>query len=211
MNYSPDELRELIPLYLNKRLSEKERKEFESTLDKYPELKHELEEFSKIKDVYKEMEHEIPLPSSVLYQRILENIKPEAKLSLTLSPKSYIEKLHDILKSLFLSPRLSWGIAAVQFAVIFLLVITLVRGDRFRTLSSTYKPPKDVVRVNIIFDKESREKEIREVLNKVGAMIIRGPSPEGLYIIEIKERKNVEEVLGGLRKTGIVRFAERAY
>ncbi len=211
MNCSPDELRELIPLYLNKRLSEKEKKEFEYTLDKYPELKHELEEFSKIKDVYKEMEHEVPVPSGVLYQRILKNIKPEAKLSLTPPLKGSIERLQGFLKNLFLSPRLSWGVAAVQFAVILLLVIILVSGDRFRTLTSTDTPPKDGVRVHIIFDKESREKEIREVLNKAGAMIIRGPSPEGLYIIEIKERKDVEEVLGVLRKTEIVRFAEKAY
>ncbi len=211
MSYSPAELRELIPLYLNKRLSEKERKEFEFALDKYPELKRELEEFSKIKEVYKEIEHEIPLPSSVLYQRILKNIKPEAKLALTPPLRGYIERLQNFLNNFFSSPRLSWGVAVVQFAVIILLVITLVRGDRFRTLSSTYAPPKDIVRVNIIFDKESREKEIREVLNKVGAMIIRGPSPEGLYIVEMKERKDIEEVLAGLRKTKVVRFAERAY
>ncbi len=211
MNYSPDELRELIPLYLNNRLSEKEREEFEYTLDKYPELRQELEEFSEIKDVYEAIEHEIPTPSRILYQRILKNIKPESKLSLTPPPKGYIERSQDFLKNLFLSPRLSWGVAAVQFAVILLLVMTLVRADRFRTLTSTYTSPKDVVMVNIIFDKDSREKEIREVLNNVGAMIIRGPSPEGLYIIEIKERKDVEEVLGVLRKTEIVRFAERAY
>lgn len=211
MTYNLDEFKELIPLYLNRRLSERERQEFENTLNKYPELRQELEGFSKIKDVYKEIEHEIPVPSSVLYERILRNIKPEAKLSLTPPLKGYVERLQDFLKNLVLSPRLSWGVAAVQFAVILLLVITLVSGDRFRTLTSTDTPPKDVVRVNIIFDKDSREQEIRDVLNKVGAMIIRGPSPEGLYIIEIKERKDVEEVLGVLRKTEIVRFAERAY
>lgn len=211
MNYSPGKIRELIPLYLNGRLSEREKQEFEDSLNKYPELKHELEEFSEIKDVYKEIEHEIPIPSSVLYQRILRSIKPEAKLALTPPPKRYIEGLRDFLKSLFSSPRLTWGVAVVQFAVILFLVVTLVRGDRFRTLTSVYTTPKDVVRVNIIFDKESREKEIREVLSKVGAIIIWGPSPEALYTIEIKEKQDVEKVLEVLRKTEIVRFAERAY
>lgn len=211
MNYSPDKIRELIPLYLNGRLLEKERKEFEDALDKYPELKHEVSEFIEIKEIYKEIEHEVPNPSPVLYQRILRNIKPEMKLSLTPPPKGYIERLQDFLKSLFSSPRLSWGVAVVQFAVILLLVITLVREDRFRTLTSTYTPPRDVIRINIVFDKESREQEIREVLNKVGAVIIWGPSPEALYTIEIKEKQDVEKVLEVLRKTEIVRFAERAY
>ncbi len=39
MTYSLEELRELIPLYLNQRLSEKERRAFEDALNQYPELK----------------------------------------------------------------------------------------------------------------------------------------------------------------------------
>ncbi|MFB3884117.1 MAG: anti-sigma factor [Thermodesulfobacteriota bacterium] len=203
--------KELIPLYLNNRLSEREREDFENTLDQCPELKREVKELSEIKDVYREIEREIPAPSSLLYQRILTNIKSKDKLSLRPSPRSHIESLREFLKSLFSSPRLSWGVVAVQFAVILLLVITLVERDRFRTLTSTHSPPKNAIRVNIIFDQDSREEEIRGVLNKAGGVIIRGPSPEGLYLIEIKERKDVEEVLRDLSKTKIVRFAERAY
>lgn len=35
----------------------------------------------------------------------------------------------------------------------------------------------------------SREKEIRKVLNRLGEVIISGPSPEGLYTTEIKEKE----------------------
>jgi len=211
MNYSPDKIRELIPLYLNGRLSEKERQEFEDTLNKYPELKHEVEEFSEIKDVYKEIEHEISIPSSVLYQRILRNIKSDIKVSSAFLKKGYIEKLQELLRGLLSSPRVSWGFAAVQFAILLLLFVNLLGGDKIRTLTSEDMPKSEGIKINVVFDKESREKEMREVLNKVGAIIIRGPSPEGLYTIEIKEKQDVEKVLEVLRKTEIVRFAERAY
>ncbi len=209
--YSPDELRELIPLYLNGRLSERERQEFEQTLEKYPELKRELREFSEIKEAYKKVEHEIPLPSPNLYQRIWRNIQSEAKVSTAYVGKRYIEKLQEFLKGLFLSPRLSWGVAVAQFVVILFLVVTLLGRDSFRTLTSPDTLHGEGIRINVIFNKESKEREIREVLNNVGATIIKGPSPEGLYTILVKEDQHIERVLKALRKTEIVRFAERAY
>jgi hypothetical protein len=58
---------------------------------------------------------------------------------------------------------------------------------------------------------ESKEREIRAVLQKAGATIVAGPSPEGLYTIKIEKKQDVEKVLKFLRETKIVRFAERAY
>jgi hypothetical protein len=49
MTYDLRELKELIPLYLNKRLSEKESQEFENALNQYPELRQELQEFPTFK------------------------------------------------------------------------------------------------------------------------------------------------------------------
>lgn len=211
MIYSFDKLRELIPFYLNNRLSEKERKEFEEALGQYPELKLELKEFSEIKEIYKEIEKEIPPPSGVLYQRVLKNIQPQIKLSLIPEKKRYLEEIREFLKWVFGSPRISWGIVAVQFAIILLLFMTLPKGDGFRTLTSRRPLPGEGIKINVIFDKGSREQEIRKVLNRVGATIVLGPSLDGLYIIEIKEGKDVEKVLKQLKKTGFVNFAEKAY
>jgi hypothetical protein len=211
MTYSVEELRELIPVYLNNQLSEKERKEFEDALNKYPELKPELKEFSEIKEIYKEIEKDVPLLSDALYQRVLKNIQPQIRLSFVPEKKSPLEKIQDLLKRVFGSPRVSWGIVAVQFAIILLLLITLPKGDGFRTLTSRQPLPGEGIKINVIFDKGSREKEIREVLNRVGATIVLGPSLEGLYIIEVKEGQDVEQVLKNLKKTGIVKFAEKAY
>ena len=178
----------------------------EDNLDQYPDLKQELKEFSEIKEVYKGIEDEIPIPSQFLYQRALRRVESEAKAS-----SAFLVKIKEFSRGLFSSPRVSWGVAAVQFAIILLLFVNLLGGDRFRTLTSGDVLKKEGVVIHVVFDKESREREIREVLQKVGAIIISGPSPEGLYTIKIGEKEDVEKVLGILRKTEIVRFAERAY
>jgi anti-sigma factor RsiW len=206
MSYSPDEWRDLIPLYLNGRLSERERKEFEDCLHQYPELKRELREFSEIREVYKEIEQEIPIPSPFLYQRILRRLESETVGSLT-----FLVKIKEFLRNSFSSPRVSWGIAAVQFAIILLLLVNLFKGDQLITLTSEDVLKKEGTGIHVVFDVESKEKEIREILQKVGATIVRGPSPEGLYTIKIEKKGDLEEVLKFLRETKIVRFAEKAY
>jgi hypothetical protein len=211
MIYSLDQLRELIPHYLNNRLSEKERKEFEEALGQYPELNLELKEFSEIKEIYKEIEKEIPPPSGILYQRVLKNIQPQIRLSLIPQKKSYLEQIQEFLKWVSGSPRISWGIVAVQFAIILILFITLPQGDGFRTSTSKQPLPGEGIKINVIFDKGSTEQEIRKVLNEVGATIVEGPSSEGLYIIKVKEDQDVEQTLKELKKTNVVQFAEKAY
>jgi hypothetical protein len=208
MIYNLDQLREWIPLYLNNSLSEKERKEFEEALDQYPELKHEIKEFSEIKEIYKEIEKEIPPPSNILYQRVLKNIQPQIKLSLIPEKKGYVEQIWEFLKWVLGSPRVSWGIVAVQFAIILVLVMTLPKWDRFETLTP---PAGEGVRINVIFDKGSTEQEIRRVLNEVGATIVEGPSFEGLYIIKVKDDQDVDQTIEELKKSNVVQFAEKAY
>jgi hypothetical protein len=206
MSYSPDEWREWIPFYLSGRLSESERKEFEDCLHQYPELKCELREFSEIKDVYKGIEKELSIPSRFLYHRILRRLESE-----TLGPSTLLIKIKEFLKGSFSSPRVSWGVAAVQLAIILLLLVNLFRGNGYVTLTSEDVLKKEGIGIHVVFDRESKEREIREVLQKVGATIVRGPSPEGLYTIQIEKKRDVEEALKFLRESKIVRFAEKAY
>ncbi len=210
MTSKPDELRELIPLYLNGRLSEHERQEFEDALKVYPELKHELMELSEIKDLYREMEREIPPVSENLYAKILSNIRPLTDKEKVKERKGYTEQLLESLKGLFSSPRLSWTVVAAQLVIILFLLTTMPEKDGFRTLTSQSTSQGELTRINVVFKEDAREKEIRGILNAFGATIVSGPSPEGLYTIEIKEDKK-EVVLERLRSSGIVKFVERAY
>lgn len=210
MTYNFDEVRERIPLYLNGRLSKKEKKKFEESLNQYPELKAELREFSEIKGTYKEIEEDISLPSDPLFQRVLENVRPQ-RHSLAPLKNPFAEKILEVLKWFFHSPRLSWGIVAVQLAIIFLLLVALPRGDGFKTLTSRPPLPGEGIKINVIFDEGAREKEIREVLNGIGATIVHGPSLEGLYVIEVKANQDAGTVLKRLKEGRIVKFAEEAY
>ncbi len=210
MTYKHDELRELIPLYLNGRLSEKERQEFEDAVNSYPELKRELMEFTEIKDSYKDIEYEIPQPSDTIYKRIVSNVKSGTEVS-AFKRKGYLEQIQGFLKGLFLSPRVSWGVVAVQVVIILFMLVRLPEGDKFRTLTSEYALKGEEIRINVVFEEDAREREIREVLNKIGAFLIGGPSAEGLYIIQIKDNQDIEVALKVLRNSKFVRFVERAF
>ncbi len=210
MSYKYEQLRERIPLYLNKRLSEKERKEFEEALNQLPKLKQELMDFLEIKETYDEISKEIPFPAGPLYSRISKNVRQESRISLTYVWKRYMVRFAEYLADLFRSPRLSWGLVAVQLGIILLLVFGLSEGDRFRTLSSTEPPLRKGVRIQVVFHQDSMEKDIREILTQVDAIIIGGPSREGLYILKVKDDQEIERVLDVLRQSRIVRFAEKA-
>jgi hypothetical protein len=178
-------------------------------LNQFPELKQDLADFSEIKGIYHEIEKEIPFPPGTLYPRILERVKTEPRISLNFKWKGYIDRIRQPLRGLFRSPRLSWGLVAVQLVIILVLAFGLSEGDRFRTLTSRETLPREGARIHLIFDQDSLEKEIREVLNQVDAIIVRGPSPEGLYTIEVKDDDEMERVLNLLKKSKIVRFAEK--
>jgi hypothetical protein len=209
MIYNPEEFKERIIPYLNGMLSEKEREVFEETLHQNPQLAKEFREFSEIKEVYKEMEGEFSIPSSHLYHQILEHIKSEKKPIRPIVGIEYMEKTKDFFNWIFLSPRLSWGIVAVQLAVILFLLIGIPKDSGFKTLTS--KPPllREGIKINVVFDQETREKEIRELINRIGGSIVSGPSPEGLYIIEIKETKDIEKTMRELKESGITQFVEK--
>lgn len=211
MRYKPDELKERIPTYLNGRLSEEERQEFEDAMNRYPELRRELMEFSEIKGIYKDIEREIPPISDNLYSRILTSIRSGTDKETVQQRKGYIEQLQEFFMGLFASPRVSWGIVAAQVVIILFLIIAMPGDDSLRTLTSQSTLQEELVRINVVFEEEAREKEIRDVLNKIGADVIGGPSAEGLYVIQIKDRQDIEVALKVLRDLDIVKFADKAY
>lgn len=210
MKYKLEELKEMIPLYLNGTLSEEENRIFEDALNKIPELKKEFLEFLEIKNSYKEVQDELSPPSENLYKKISERIGAGKESELPLSTKAYPMKIKKFLKDFFTSPVFSWGLVAVELIFIFLLSFYLLREERYKTLTAQ-EHRKEGVKINIVFDAEAKEKEIREVLKEIGANIVSGPTSEGLYKIELKKGKDLESALQYLKKFRIVKFAEKAY
>ncbi len=205
MTFKLDDFKEFVPLYLNNRLSADDRAAFEQAIDKDPELKRELDEFSEINTLYKEIEQEIPMPADDLFKRVSARIKSRAQASPSLK-----ENLIDTLKSIFYSPRVSWAVTAVLLAVILFMAFPSQNSEKFKTLTlkNTYDHG---TKINIVFDKEAKEKDIRGILTETEAVIISGPTPEGLYTILIKDKDAVEARLKTLRSSKTVKLAERSY
>jgi anti-sigma factor RsiW len=212
MTYSREDLKEMIPLYVNGRLSESEMVSFSKNLEKHPELKAEVMEFSELREVYGDIEKEIPMPSDTLFARIEERIHADEDDDTVEAGTGFIERLRLIMADLFRSPRVAWAVGGVQLTIILILILSPSQeAHRFRTLTS--KPPVSVegVRLHVVFQKDAREGEIREALNAVGATIINGPSPEGLYTIEVTGGREEQTILDSLKRSKAVRFSEMAY
>jgi len=206
MRYNADELKELIPLYLIGKLTEDQQQMLEQAMKEVPQLRQEFTEFSEIRNLYREAEEDTPQPSDTVYKRIMDNIGEGKRTSVT-ERRGYLE----ILRGFFSSPRFSWGVAAVQVVIILFLLVGLPGQERMKTLSSGYSQNNGQVRINIVFKEDAREREIRDLINSIDGDIIGGPTPQGLYIIRIKDRRNIRDVIKYLKRYKIVRFAEAAY
>jgi len=210
MTYNFDQLRDLIPQYVNGSLSGKERQRFDKGIEKFPALRQELAEFSEIKSVYDEMKDDIPQPSDRIFRSVMNRIKADEKVVSISGNREIIERLRRFFGGIFISPRISWGVVAVQLAVILMLVISFPKDNRYTTLTSGQVHREDRIRINIVFNEEATEKEIRKILNGAEAMIVNGPTQEGLYTLEAKKDRDIDQLLKDLNKNKTVIFIEKA-
>ena len=88
-------------------------------------------------------------------------------------------------------------------------------AGRFRTLTSPAgrdlsAPGRSgpAPRVRVVFSDDTREREIRGTLISVGGRIVDGPSPTGVYTIELAAGESAEAVADNLRALPRVEFAE---
>jgi hypothetical protein len=212
MTSSLEEFKTMIPVYLNGRLSQAETKAFEDALERYPELKQELKEFSVIQQSYDTFEEKISVDSEAIFSRIRHNIQSEKQKQRTplFDVGEILERVRQIMGNLFHSPRLSWSVAAVQFAVIIAIVVFIPKENIFKTYTSTSVTGEPRARINVVFNEDAREAQIRELLQETGTIIVDGPHASGLYVLEITDDGNVDAVISKLIKSEIVRLAEKS-
>ena len=210
MTYDSKKLRDLIPEYLNGRLSKRDQTEFENGLDIYPDVKKEVREFTGIKSAYNTMQDDLPSPSDAVFQKVMRRIKPEQKAT-DFNGLGIFEHMRRFFEPLFTSPRVSWTVVGVQMAVILLLTVSAPREDRFATLTSQQAGQIKGAMIHVVFAPDAMEIEIRNILNQFEGVIINGPSFEGLYTIKINEDRNIEKTIEALKKNKAVKFAEKGY
>jgi hypothetical protein len=117
------------------------------------------------------------------------------------------------------TPRLvRWALVA-QGAMILLLAGVLVwqepspPGPLYRTLSDgDDHTPQSQAYIQVVFADDITEKELRALLTSVGGTIVKGPSSEGVYTVELplpgRPPDLVGPVLDAMREHGKVLFAE---
>lgn len=213
MKYDTETLREMMPLYINGRLSDSEETAFEEALANNAVLKKELAEFEEIAALYPEMEETVPFPSDdKVFARIMDNIEAQDKKAVPGDPPMIVEKLTEFFRTTFFSPRVAWAVAGVQLVLLITLVGTLPDKQDYQTLSSGQSTSAASQRLNVVFDENVLEKEMRGLLEKIDANIIAGPMANGLYVIEVRTIEQTgEDALKILLDSKLVRLAEPSY
>lgn len=211
MKYDLDELRDMAPLYIQGTLPEAEKEAFQEGLKQYPQLQDDLDTYSAIGSYYQGIEKKITPPTERAFDSIQQNInrdhvQPIAENGLP----ARIGQMKEWLSELFTVPKLGWGIAAVQCALIVFLLLPNQRETSYETLSSSKPAVAGQITIQLVFDEKTTEKEIRRILNAINAEITGGPSTEGMYQIGLLQNSDADLIIKDLRQNKSVFFAERA-
>lgn len=208
MTYSIEELRTMIPVYVNGSLSEPEARAFEVALQRHPELEAELKAFTDIRESYAGIEDRLAVDSEALFARVHDSIRDTPAVSEKANGGA-VARILQFVKGIYHTPGLSWSLAGLQFAALLVIFILVPRQTLFETYSSPSPADLDTVHINVVFNKDAKEIEIRSLLQELGATIIGGPSAEGLYVLAVKKTSDIDALLRQLQASPIVRLARK--
>ncbi|MBU1568245.1 MAG: hypothetical protein KJ630_21810 [Proteobacteria bacterium] len=207
MIYDREKISEQIPLYVNGTLPEEEYLLFVELLNTHTEIQRELETFMAMQEMYQEENKHLSGPSEQLFERIQKRIANGKFLS---DKPSSLQIFLDFCKSILPSPQLAWSVVAVQAIALLLMVVTVPQKETLQTLSSQQTVQAEGFRINVVFQNTAMEQDIRQLLGECKAVIVDGPTAEGLYVVVSQSKMDVDTLLTYLRSKNIVIFAEQA-
>ncbi len=217
---------ELLPWYVNGTLPPAERSTVEEHLAACPRCQEEERSCRALEAGVRGAEEIAPSPHPVRLARLLASIddletragaKPPAWRRVVGAIAAVAAFAGRPLRALFPTP--ARGMAAAQLAVL-LLIAGLVGWQQWRARQPVYRtlssPTQESLasgglRIRVLFAEEATEREIRELLLGVRGEIVAGPSPFGVYTVEVpKAGDPLDSVLTHLRAQARVRLAEPA-
>ena len=187
MKISCEKYKEWVPLYVAGILSEEEREEFLRALKECPELTEELQEWQEVSKAYQSLE-----------KRLMDSV-PEAPVFQSRT------RLRIILARIMRPPLSYWVVIVGQLMLIVVLLWKIFFTPAYYTLTT---PSKKGNRFDVVFKEDAPEREIRRLLLRIGAKIIDGPYPTGVYVITTRKGKG-EEVWKALQKSPWVILVEK--
>ncbi len=180
---------ELLPWYVNGSLAGRERETVEAHLAGCPRCQAEEAACRRAAEAVSGAGESAPSPHPAQFQRLLERVEEEERAQ----GGGWLSSVRSLLGA---TPRPLRGALAAQAAVILLLVGLVAWGARrpspavpepavYHTLSDPAARPARAVRLRLMFSPKSTEREIRDLLLGVHGGIIAGPSPLGVYTVEV--------------------------
>lgn len=198
---------DLLPWYANGTLVDSERRAVESHLAACLTCRTELEACRGLGEALSQAPETAPAPHPAQLARVLARIDAEEAAG----RRSPWSRLRELLTATPAAAR--WALA-VQLALVLVLAGALLRRPEpaFRTLSDAAPESAaapGMARVRVVFAPGTAEQEIRDLLLSVRGQITAGPSPLGVYTVEVPSGPDpLPGVLAQLRSHKQVSLAE---
>ncbi|HEX6899273.1 MAG TPA: zf-HC2 domain-containing protein [Thermoanaerobaculia bacterium] len=198
---------ELLPWHVNGTLSHQERERVEAHLAECLLCQEEERACRRTAAVVRETGDASPSPHPVQFQRLLARVEEHEREEAERRGRGRLARL------LGDTPRFARRALLAQAAVILVLVGALIwmalpRPAEYVTLSDPSPPPVAGEQLRVMFAPGTTEREIRELLLAFRGEIRAGPSPLGVYTVEIPDGSDREVVLARLRSEPQVTFAQ---
>jgi len=210
---------ELLPWYVNGSLAQPERERVEAHLAVCRRCEEEARACRRTAAEIAGAGEVAPSPHPIQFQRVLARIEESEREERRHGGGwRLLAPFRALVQA---TPRPLRGALVAQAAVIFLLVGFLAWGSLrpgspppnspavYRTLSDPAPAPVPTVRLRVMFSPKATEREIRGLLLGIRGEITAGPSPLGLYTVEVPAAGDpAAGVLARLRSEPQVTFAE---
>lgn len=217
MTSNIQQLREMIPLFLNGSLSEQQASDFRRQISNHPELEQELAEFSAIDDTFDHINMPDEQQFDSMFKQIETKISQDAQKQKhsqeQVTQKTYAEPQQSWLnkfKDLFSNPFVGWGVALAQFALIAVVVFqTPTQESDIRYQSLSVDTPQQTASINVVFTETATLAQLNTLMLELQLEISAGPGRGKAYRLNIKQGSRLDDVVQQLRQSDIVRFAEK--
>lgn len=211
---------ELLPWYANGTLAEAEREKVEAHLPACPRCREEEEICRRMATAVRAVGEVAPSPHPVQLQRLLARI--EESESAERSGAGWWKRGAPFRALVEATPG-PLRVSLVAEAAIILLLAGLFLWQEFRLRPASAPAPPAVYRtlsdpvpaavpangVRVMFSPQATEREIRDLLLGIRGQLAGGPSPLGVYTIEVPaDGDPMKVVLARLRSEPLVAFAE---
>lgn len=178
-------VREALPGYVTGGLSERDRDIVAAHVAQCDECRAEVESLARLHtDVANELDAE-PGPSPRVKQAVFAAIAADepAPNVVTLRPRS---RVSEWLRA----PSMPRWAQAAAIAVIVLQAGLLVRSG-LEPSPATDATPRGLsthaTRLRVVFNPQSSQAQMRELLGSIGGQVIAGPNAEGTFVIELRD------------------------